>query len=120
MSQKPKVKKVASYILFTNSTTESSSDVLDHQSIVLLLVLGDGYNNKESFLLSFTTVDWKITGEDSRRDSGIGVSWFFNIDDDKGLVVVVELFRVFVISAVGIERILESLPRKEVGPEGDE
>ena len=60
----------------------------------------------------------KIPGE--LQASRIGVSWFFNIDDDADLVVVVLFRRVFAISAVGIERIAESLPRKQVEPEGDE
>ena len=81
--------------------------------------MGDGDNNKESC----NTADWEVVvrraNEDSGRASGIGVSWFFNFDDDAGLVVV--LFRrVCAISAVGIDEIFESLPRKEVEREGDE
>ena len=84
--------------------------------------MGDSDNNKESC----TSVDWeevvvRRASEDSGRASGIGVSWFFNFDDDAEQV---EVFRrAFVsdaISAVDIERVLESLPRKEVEPEGDE
>ena len=83
--------------------------------------MGNGDNNKESC----TTVDWEVVvrrpSEDSGRASGIGVSWIFSFDDDAGLIMLFR--RVFVtdaISAVGIERILESIPWKEVGREGDE
>ena len=84
--------------------------------------MSDDVDNKESC----TTVNWEVLvvrrpREDSGRASGIGVSWFFNFDDDADLV---EVFRrAFVrdaISAVGIELIAEYLPRKEVQPEGDE